>query len=110
MGEPKSRIWELDALRGIAILCVIVLHGLYDLQTFLGWRPLDNPVVHVVMQYGGVVFVALSGLCATLGSRSFRRGVLVFACGMAVTLVTWVMVRLGMAGETTFAGPCPAGR
>ena len=99
MGGPKSRIWELDALRGIAILCVIVLHGLYDLQTFLGWNPLDNPVVHVVMQYGGVVFVALSGLCATLGSRSFRRGVLVFACGMAVTLVTWAMVRLGMAGE-----------
>lgn len=100
MGTPKARIWELDALRGIAILCVIVLHLLYDLQTFLGWHSLDNPTVHLVMQYGGVLFVVLSGLCATLGSRSFRRGVLVFVCGMAVTLVTWAMTRLGLADDS----------
>ena len=99
MGAKKDRIWELDALRGIAILCVVVLHGLYDLQTFLGWQILGNPTIHWIMQYGGILFVVLSGLCATLGSRSFRRGAVVLACGLVVSLVTWAMARLGMADE-----------
>lgn len=96
----KERIWELDALRGAAICCVILLHFLYDLQTFLGLAVLDSPAVQAVMQYGGILFVALSGLCATLGRRSFRRGLLVFGCGMAITAVTVAMVQLGLAGES----------
>ena len=35
MANSKSRIWELDALRGVCILCVIVVHFLFDLS-FLG--------------------------------------------------------------------------
>ena len=48
------------------------------------------------MQYGGVVFVVLSGICVTLGRRSLRRGLIVFGCAMAVTLVTEAMVWLGL--------------
>ena len=98
--SKSNRIWELDAMRGVAILAVIMLHFLYDLQAFLGLQTLDNPVLHTVMQYGGVIFVALSGLCATLGRRSFRRGVLVFGCGMVITLVTVVMAKLGFVHES----------
>ena len=52
-----------------------------------------------VQQYGGVIFVVLSGCCATLGSRSFRRGCIVFSCGMLISLVTFGMYRLGMASR-----------
>ena len=97
--KQTNRIWELDALRGFCILCVVVLHFLYDLQAILGWEILDNPVIYYVMQYGGILFVLLSGLCATLGRRSFRRGVLVFAFGMGITLVTWGMAQLGMMNK-----------
>lgn len=100
MEQPKSRIWELDALRGAAILGVIVIHLLFDLGYFLGVTFHTSVVLQFIQQYGGVVFVALSGLCATLGRRSFRRGAAVFACGMAVTAVTYGMVWLGMADET----------
>ncbi|MBQ1264167.1 MAG: DUF1624 domain-containing protein [Oscillospiraceae bacterium] len=44
-----------------------------------------------------VIFVVLSGMCITLGSRSTLRGSVVFACGMAVTLVTWAMAKMGLA-------------
>lgn len=93
----KERIWELDALRGVCILCVIVIHFLFDLVYFLGLSISFPPLYAFIQQYGGVIFVVLSGCCATLGSRSFRRGALVFACGMLITLVTWGMYRLGMA-------------
>lgn len=98
--QKPNRIWELDALRGFAVLCVVVLHFLYDLQALMGIPIVENPVVYAIMQYGGILFVVLSGLCATLGRRSFRRGVLVFGCGMGITLVTVVMVKLGMAHES----------
>ena len=34
----------------------------------------------------------------TLGSKSVRRGLIVFACGMLITAVTYGMYRLGMSG------------
>lgn len=95
----KQRIWELDALRGIAILGVIIIHLLFDLQFFLNIDLLQNPIVNFVKNYGGVIFILLSGLCATLGSRSLRRGLIVFAAGMLITAVTVGMVWLNMAND-----------
>lgn len=95
--KKNDRIWELDALRGVCILCVIAVHLIYDLGFFIG-LDLHLPAWYVfIQQYGGVIFVILSGCCATLGSRSFRRGCIVFACGLLISLVTFVMYRLGMA-------------
>ena len=97
--KKNDRIWELDALRGICILCVILIHLIFDLIYFIG-LDLHLPAWYVfVQQYGGVIFVVLSGCCATLGSRSFRRGCIVFSCGMLISLVTFGMYRLGMASR-----------
>lgn len=98
MANFKSRIWELDALRGVCILCVIVVHFLFDLS-FFGGLSLTLPAWYVFIQeYGGAIFVVLSGVCVTLGSKSVRRGLIVFACGMLITAVTYGMYRLGMSG------------
>lgn len=99
MEQKRERIWELDALRGFCILCVIFVHFMFDLVYFLGKQVDFPPLYTFIQQYGGAIFVILSGCCATLGSRSFRRGVLVFGCGMLITLVTWGMYRLGMAAS-----------
>jgi len=96
---PRARVWELDAFRGIAILCVIAVHTVFDLRYFLGERLVIVPFVEFVMDYGGVLFVLLSGVCATLGSRSVRRGAIVFGFGLVITLVTLAMVSLGMASR-----------
>ena len=100
MDKAKSRIWELDALRGFCILWVIVVHLVFDLGTFLGVPLRLGPVFTAIQSYGGTVFVVLSGLCATLGHRSFRRGAVVFGCGMAITLVTLGMALLGLADRS----------
>ena len=98
MANFKPRIWELDALRGVCILCVIVVHFLFDLS-FFGGLNLTLPAWYVFIQeYGGAIFVVLSGVCVTLGSKSVRRGLIVFACGMLITAVTYGMYRLGMSG------------
>lgn len=95
----KNRIWELDAFRGICILGVVIVHTIYDLQMF-GMVSYNTPTLfNIIKDYGGLLFVVLSGICVTLGHHSFRRGIIVFMCGMVITGVTYGMLYFDMAGE-----------
>lgn len=86
----KKRIWELDALRGVCILGMLVFHLLYDITQLYGLTAWRLPGwLTAVADMGGGVFILLSGLCVTLGSHPVKRGLTVFACGMVCTLVTW---------------------
>ena len=94
----NDRIWEIDAIRGFLILCVIASHTLYYSSNVLGLFRLPQ-LVRYVMQYGGSLFVILSGLSATLGTKSLRRGLLVFAGGMILTVGSYAAVLLGWLEE-----------
>jgi len=97
----NKRIWELDAFRGICILGMVVVHAVYDLVNLYAMVDWKLPQAFLFVQkWGGVLFLLLSGICVTLGSRSVRRGGIVFLCGMICTLVTWGMYALGMAGKS----------
>ncbi len=87
-----KRIWELDALRGLCIIFMIAVHFVFDLGAFTALQ-FSTPVwFDFVKQYGHVIFVLISGICVTLASRSFKRGVIVFAAGLLITAVTVFMV------------------
>lgn len=95
-----KRIWELDAFRGICVLGMVIVHFIYDLTELYGivrWTPPEAFLF--VQNWGGILFLLLSGVCATLGSRSVRRGLIVFACGMICTAVTTGMYLLDMADK-----------
>lgn len=93
-----KRIWELDALRGICILGMVVVHLVYDLGS-LGFEH-SSKLFFLVQYWGGTVFFLISGICVTLGSRHIRRGWIVFGCGMLCTAVTAGMYWLGLAGKS----------
>ncbi len=96
----KHRIWELDAFRGICIIGMVIVHLVFDLIDLYQLVSWDYPaIILFFMDWGGVLFVVLSGICATLGRKSFRRGWIVFSAGMLVTAVTWGMYLLNMAGK-----------
>ena len=96
----KKRIWELDALRGLCILGMVIVHFVYDLVELYALVPMAYPKWFAfVKDWGGVLFLLLSGTCATLGSGHTRRGLLVFACGMVCTAVTLGMYLLGFSGK-----------
>lgn len=91
----KNRIWELDALRGICIICVVIVHLIFDLVDLYGIVKWDYPQWFAfVKDWGGIIFILLSGVCATLGRHSVRRGFIVFGCGMVCTAVTFYMTKL----------------
>ncbi len=97
----KKRIWELDVFRGICILGVIAVHFVYDMVELYGLVKWDYPAIFTfIRDWGGVLFLLLSGTCVTLGSRSVRRGLIVFGCGLVITAVTAGMYLLKLQGKS----------
>ncbi len=97
----KRRIWELDALRGVCILGMIVIHLIYDLGELFAlvkWQ--NSPAFIFAQQWGGIGFLLISGICVTLGSRCIRRGLTVFSAGMLCTAITAGIVFLGFADKS----------
>ena len=95
-----KRIWELDAARGICVLGMVIIHFIYDLSALFGLFPMpDNPVFVIVKDWGGILFLLISGICVTLGHRPVKRGILVFGCGLVVTAVTVGMYLFNFSGK-----------
>lgn len=93
--EPKHtrpRYGLLDALRGLCVLSMVCYHAMYDLVNIFGvpvpW--LNGLPGYLWQQSICWTFILLSGLCWSLSRRHIQRGLLLTACGAAVTLVTWL--------------------
>lgn len=96
----KQRIWEIDAFRGLFVIGMVAVHLVYDLQSFFGLPFLaDSQMYYFVASWGGVLFFLISGICATLGSRPVRRGLIVLGCGFVVSAATVVMYLVDMSGK-----------
>jgi len=101
MEQPikKTRISEIDIFRGICLIGVLFAHLWFDLTLF--YTVPELPVwITMVFLYGGKLFVILSGMCTIFSRSSFRRGCIVFACGMLITGVTFLLSKL-MQDEST---------
>jgi len=94
---PRQRIWEIDFLRGVAIILVVGYHLLFDLgefvgtKRFLGWSTDLSSVAWTIAQhFFAGLFVLLSGTSSTLTRSNVRRGLRLLAVSFAVTVVTYV--------------------
>ena len=95
----SKRVWELDALRGLALIGMIAIHLHYDLvELYSIWD--WNPGWYQLFKNNyGAIFLVISGISATLGSHPVKRGFQVFCCGFLCTGVTAGMYFLGFAGK-----------
>lgn len=94
----KKRIWELDALRGLCVLGMVVIHLIYDMVDLYGLVQWEAPAIYdFLKRWGGILFLLISGICVTLGSRPVRRGLTVLAGGLICTAVTVGMYLLGFS-------------
>lgn len=97
MNTPaEDRRWHLiDALRGLALLNMLAMHALYDVNVVFGREPgwALRPGVHVWQQYICWSFILIAGLAYAWGrKRNLRRGVLLNLFGFAITAVTLLFV------------------
>lgn len=97
----KRRIWELDAFRGAALIGMIGIHLIYDLVDLFGVIRWQQPVGYLLFKNNyGLLFLVISGISVTLGSRCVKRGFQVFCCGFICTAVTLGMYLFGFTDRS----------
>jgi uncharacterized membrane protein len=110
--SPTRRLWEVDCLRGVAIVMMVILHllwdlyyfGVTDIDPFSGfWLWFQRATASLFLLVVGVsVYLSVSRSRLVLKSetavwlRQVRRGLIVFGCGLLVTLMTWLFIREGV--------------
>lgn len=102
VNQVRPRLWEIDTLRGLAVVAMAFFHFMWDLYFFNlttqniiggGWQTFARGI--------GSTFIFLLGLSATLDYarmvakgvnpfvRTLRRGLTVFGCGLIVSIATY---------------------
>ncbi len=87
----KSRIWELDFLRGIALILMIYFHIIYDLKEFVN-LPISysDGVNYILGKISAILFMLISGVCASLNGRITKRALKVLGIALAISIVTHI--------------------
>jgi uncharacterized membrane protein len=100
MPASKKRFWEIDALRGIAVILMIFFHLLFDLrffaglsfglgQTFWFWFPRATASIFILLV--GVSLSISSSRAGTNPKRFLNRGLRIFIYGLLISIFTLLL-------------------
>ena len=108
--QIMERFWEVDFLRGIAIILMVVYHFLFDLDYFKGYGVnLESGLWWLVGRAAAILFIFLVGVSLALSYSRYRlntgaaasppykkyffRGLKIFSWGLIITLLTYIFFR-----------------
>ncbi len=95
-----TRFWELDFLRGIAIIMMAIFHLLFDLYYFGGYSiDVNSGFWLIFARATAFIFLFLIGICLSISYskrpnriwlKNLKRGLKVFGFGLIITAVTFL--------------------
>ena len=100
----KTRFWEIDSLRGLAILMMISFHFLYDLNFFGNYNfNLHSGFWWLFARITAAIFILLVGISLTISysrtkapfTKYLKRGLKIFSWGLLITIATFIFLRNG---------------
>ncbi|MFI3229314.1 MAG: heparan-alpha-glucosaminide N-acetyltransferase domain-containing protein [Bacillota bacterium] len=109
LSTQKTRCWELDFMRGFAILMVLLDHTMFDISSIFGsaWRISDSAVLRGIYNLASwyvdsqiraagwvffvFVFFFVSGICTSFSRNNILRGLKLVAVAALISLVTYVI-------------------
>lgn len=87
----NNRIWELDFLRGLAMILMIYFHLIYDMKELYGYSVnYEGNITYYIGKLSAILFIAISGISTTLSRSSWKRGLKVIGAALLVTLVSYI--------------------
>jgi uncharacterized membrane protein len=86
----STRIREIDLIRAVAILLMVLFHTVVDLTDFFGFRfNYMNGFWYYQGKSSAILFMLISGVSCTLGRHNTNRGLLVLGAGAMITAATY---------------------
>ncbi len=107
--DSKGRIQIIDGLRGISIFLMVLYHFGFDLVAFVGAPPglIFNPVLAILQPLFAGIFIFVSGISCRFSRNNLKRGLLLLAFGVGITVVTFFMAMPVWFGIIHFLGLAP---
>lgn len=89
----SHRSWELDFLRGLSILLMVVYHTAFNLKEFYGLPvPYDHYLIYPLTKLFAGLFIAISAISCGFSRHNTKRGLLLLLIAYGITLVTYWLV------------------
>lgn len=84
-----TRIWELDFLRGVALIAMVYFHTIYDLSEFF-YYPVSYSEGYnfYIGKISAILFMLISGTSSSLSANNTKRGIKVLSIAMLITIIT----------------------
>lgn len=94
LSAPSVRYHLIDALRGFALVNMVIFHLMYDIFNIFsagtGWN--SEPLTIIWERFICCSFIILSGVSFNFSHRPFKRGIVLNACGFLITIVTVLVI------------------
>lgn len=106
----KKRYVIVDDMRGLILISMMLYHTMWNIVNIFGekWRWYQSDFVYWWQQSICWGFILLSGFCWSFGRKKWKRGLMVFAAGLLVSIVTGLFMPENMIrfGVLTCLGSC----
>lgn len=105
MKKKGQRLWELDTLRGIAIVLMVLFHFIFNLKTFFGFEDINyyEGFWYYEGRVAATMFIMLVGVISsviyhnnddkTALQKNSYRGLRLIVLGLPITLITFILTR-----------------
>lgn len=92
----KIRIYFIDELRGLAVMCMVIYHALYILSSMFGYEWATKLFLFFTpaQPFFAGLFIFICGISCSLSKSNLKRGLKILAAAAVVTLFTAVIMPL----------------
>ena len=92
--QNSNRLGLLDLIRGITVISMVLYHAVWDLVYIFR---INIPFFHGTAAYIWqqsicITFILLSGFCFPLSKRPVKNGLVVFAAGIIISIITALLM------------------
>lgn len=85
-----NRIWEIDFLRGLAIILMIIYHLSFDLSEMYDYSiNYERGIIYIIGKLSSTLFIILAGISSTLSRNNTKRSFRVLLFALLITVVTY---------------------